>query len=57
MDGAAGRLVHEGALPEFEGEELEDLEVVVFAAGEVGVDEAADFRRAEEAAAADGFLR
>ena len=49
-------LVHKRALPEFEGEELEDLQVVVFAPRKVGVDDAADFRRAEEAAAADGFF-
>lgn len=50
-------LVHEGALPEFEGEELEDLEVVVFAPRKVGFDDAADFLRAKEAATADGVLR
>lgn len=52
-----GRLsIHKGALPEFEREELEDLKVVVLAAREVGVNDAADFGGAEEAASADGFL-
>src|SRR5215213_8144910 len=46
-----GRRVNERALPEFERQELEDLQVVVFAPREVGGDDAADFARVEEAAA------
>ena len=42
--------VHKLSLPEFEVEKLKDLQVVVFAAGEVLVDDASDLFRAKQAA-------
>ena len=43
-------------LPEFEVEKLEDLQIVVFAAGEVLVDDASHLFRAKQAAFIDGLF-
>jgi hypothetical protein len=48
--------INKGSLPEFERQELEDLEVEVLASREVGFYDAADFAGVEEAAAADGLF-